>query len=746
MKTPTIPMPIAAAMAASSLAAMAASYNDDFNGPSLDPAKWELEAEGGNLVLDSGRLNYVRSGTPTSDDFAALLFTGAEPAYDESWEVIVDVANTAPRSNPSTQHTGAGILILDNENFDTVNEIFLELSNENRSSVVFSTNFITNGQDFPFLEDAVDTGETSGSMRISYNGETKVFSIWVDYTGSDNGYQWQLLSSCGIAGSGGIRNTNWGMSPLGSFQILLYGLSANLVVNTGSVTLDNFHYIEAEPPPEFDASAITSSGLEFVRGGDAFWSIQDAVRREGRDFAASSGNTAHNSSSWIETTVTGPGTLTFWRRVSSEEEYDLFRVSLDGVIQMTESGELDWAMKTILIPEGTRTVRWEYLKDNIISSGLDAVFLDEIVWTPEVGAGDLVTVQIDLVENEVLLTINPTVSGLRYQAQQSITMESNDWENAGEEQTGTGGPLVIAVPRDPLADRCFYRIAVIDPTGEPGELALIPAGPFMIGDSMQNGEAFYNEWPRHQVQIGSFRIATNEVTKALWDEVRTWGLDNGYTDLPVGGGKAADHPVHSISWYAAVKWCNARSEMEGLTPCYTVSGSTYKLGDNSAVVCNWVANGYRLPTNAEWEKAARGGLAGKRFAWGDIINHTHANYNSWNFPYESPQNQGSHPDYNSGGTPYTSPVASFAPNGYGLHDTAGNIREWCWDRYDEEYYSDTHGSMPTDPRGPDTGTTRVSRGGSWGNDAIYCRVSARRGINPTNTSTENGFRLARSIP
>ena len=93
------------------------------------------------------------------------------------------------------------------------------------------------------------------------------------------------------------------------------------------------------------------------------------------------------------------------------------------------------------------------------------------------------------------------------------------------------------------------------------------------------------------------------MTKELWDTVRAWGLNNGYTDLPVGNGssasKEANHPVHSISWFAMVKWCNARSQKENLTPCYTVSGATYKTG-SSAPVCNWNGNGYRLPSEAEW--------------------------------------------------------------------------------------------------------------------------------------------------
>jgi formylglycine-generating enzyme len=249
----------------------------------------------------------------------------------------------------------------------------------------------------------------------------------------------------------------------------------------------------------------------------------------------------------------------------------------------------------------------------------------------------------------------------------------------------------------------------------------------------------------HTVQVSAFYMGKYEVTKELWDEVRAWGLMNGYTDLPVGNGsyasKGAHHPVHSIAWFDMVKWCNARSQKEGLTPCYTVTGATYMLSFSESD-CNWNANGYRLPTEAEWEKAARGGVAGKNFPWGtDTISHSQANYYAYpSFSYDlSGVVNNFHPTYAVGGYPYSAPVGSFAPNGYGLYDMAGNMWEQCWDPYGS--YS---AGAQTDPRGPSSGAVRVLRGGSWVNDANYCRVAGRGIYGPGITYSYVGFRVARS--
>ena len=278
---------------------------------------------------------------------------------------------------------------------------------------------------------------------------------------------------------------------------------------------------------------------------------------------------------------------------------------------------------------------------------------------------------------------------------------------------------------------------------------LIPDGIFQMGDSF--GEGQLNERPVHAVRVSAFFMQARETTKAEWDTVGTWALANGYAFNP-GGGKGTDHPVTDVNWYDVLKWCNARSQKEGLVPCYYTNEArttVYKTGQvnvtNNQVL--WTANGYRLPTEAEWEKAARGGLDGKRFPWGDTISHSLANY--WSLPqnafFDISPTGGYHPKYNIGSRPWTSPVGSFAANGYGLYDMSGNVWEWCWDLYGDAYY---RSSPEADPKGDDPNEgalspNRVFRGGSYFNDATYSRLAFRDGHGSQRRFFFMGFRPAR---
>ncbi len=275
-------------------------------------------------------------------------------------------------------------------------------------------------------------------------------------------------------------------------------------------------------------------------------------------------------------------------------------------------------------------------------------------------------------------------------------------------------------------------------------LALIPAGSFKMGDQSTPPVGSSCERPVHTVKVSAFYMGKYLVTKEVWVPVRAWGLTRGYTDLSVGASKAKNHPLQTITWYDTVKWCNARSEMEGLTPCYTVSGTVYRTGNSDAVACNWNANGYRLPSEAEWEKAARGGLVGQNFPWGNTIDLTKANFSNI---YDESYLTGTtarNSIWTKGGIPYTSPVGSFAPNGYGLYDMAGNVHEWCWD-CDGDYTA----TPQTNPRGPNhrgsaSEADHVARGGNWDGGAGQCRVASRGTEEPLYCDRDFGFRVARS--
>ncbi|MCU0785544.1 MAG: SUMF1/EgtB/PvdO family nonheme iron enzyme [Verrucomicrobia bacterium] len=295
----------------------------------------------------------------------------------------------------------------------------------------------------------------------------------------------------------------------------------------------------------------------------------------------------------------------------------------------------------------------------------------------------------------------------------------------------------------------YYRLA--GPGNLPSGMALIPAGSFTMGDTFSEGHA--DERPTHPVCVSAFYMDRNEVSKALWDEVYQLATNHGYNFDHAGLGKAANHPVHTISWYDMVKWCNARSQKEGLTPAYyTDAGQTavYRTGrtnvENAWV--NWNA-GFRLPTEAEWEKAARGGLSGKRFPWGDLISQTNANYygciSGCGFTYDLGPN-GYNPIGSIGGTsPPTSPVGSFAANAYGLQDMAGNLWEWCWDWYDANWYGNYQATVD-DTRGPASGSNRVLRGGSWYLPALNARCANRYASgSPSIAFNDFGFRCVRGL-
>ena len=241
------------------------------------------------------------------------------------------------------------------------------------------------------------------------------------------------------------------------------------------------------------------------------------------------------------------------------------------------------------------------------------------------------------------------------------------------------------------------------------DLVRIPAGEFIMGSRPGQGEP--DEFPQHSVCLDEYLIGRYLVTAEEWagflNSIEAWEdyfeptkettvtrIHNKF--YPRRG--CATHPANGVTWHGATAFCQWLSQQ--------------------------TSRPFRLPTEAEWEKAARGGQAEQRFPWGN----------------DSPEGLAQHQQVWASPRLTLSPVGSYPPNPYGLYDLSGNVWEWCSDWYDRNYY---HDSPRLNPQGPGSGHLKVLRGGSWGALDIQIRCGIRVGENPYVSESRVGFRLAR---
>lgn len=355
----------------------------------------------------------------------------------------------------------------------------------------------------------------------------------------------------------------------------------------------------------------------------------------------------------------------------------------------------------------------------------------------------------------------------------------------------------------PAASRQFFRCDHSPQVASPSaNLVYIPPGKFLAGSPKSEVGRSWNgyasgshggqEDEQHEVTLTrGFFLCKFETTWAEWDEVLQWGGSHGYLIADPGEGSrggrhlleesggnfldsapAADssvlHPVTNVNFTTTMKWLNAKSERDGLAPCYYVGSrsnpaappAVYRnqdVNDLADIICEWSANGYRVPTESEWEYACR---AGTLTSLNNGLNLTHGkHYSHWPMlPGEEGEVNDPNLDAiasyfgNDPHGPTTLPVGSLAPNAFGIYDMHGNVFEWCWDLFDAQVPQQFSGAPLVDPKGASSvlGESRMSRGGSWRTPGHMlrsaCRTPAPKPVGVSGRAHDVGFRYCRNAP
>jgi formylglycine-generating enzyme required for sulfatase activity len=358
--------------------------------------------------------------------------------------------------------------------------------------------------------------------------------------------------------------------------------------------------------------------------------------------------------------------------------------------------------------------------DFIFATGVTKVANDKLQPPPPPVVAGNVTVTSEIA-GEILIDGRATGTTIKEGGTVTVTnVSTGNTEVAVKQANGT----IIKAPNMVMV-RQGQTVSVQIERPVPANMVRINGGTFAMGSPPSEPQRETNE-TQHQVTVNSFYMGKYQVTQKEYQEVM---------GTNPSGFKGDNLPVENVSWYDAVEYCNALSRKEGLTPAYTIDKSRSDSNNKSesdtlrwAVTWNRNANGYRLPTEAEWEYACRAGTT-TPFNTGNNITTGNANYDG-NYPYNN----------NAKGTyrEKTTAVGSCAPNQWGLYDMHGNVFEWCWD-----WYGSYASGAQTDPMGASSGSNLVLRGGSGYDNGQYLRSANRSSLTPSYRGSDLGFRLVR---
>ena len=285
---------------------------------------------------------------------------------------------------------------------------------------------------------------------------------------------------------------------------------------------------------------------------------------------------------------------------------------------------------------------------------------------------------------------------------------------------------VINLTKTPRGEFTLYAQWRLD--SDALNMILVPGGRFQMGnDNMADPE---RERPVRAVTIDGFSIGKYQITRKLYRDI-TGKTPGDFTYMP-------NHPVQKVTWYDAVEFCNTLSELEGCVPFYEITGIVRDSEEFESIqsaevtVPDWSGVGYRLPTEAEWEYAAK--------AKAELIEWENGPY----FIYSGSDDVADVAWYSGNtediyGNKRTYSVETLAPNYLGIHGMSGNVSEWCWD-WSGDYSAETL----VNPKGPESGSSRILRGGSWNDDADHVRSTYRLYMEPSAKEPTIGFRIVRS--